>query len=114
MLSALSVGLTKNIAIPINPPFFSRNKVTYRKARIYKNPKEGPEWNNVAYDVKLKKKKSYYFTTNSHPYFNQRERIRTWEIKRKSCKQETKKGKRWKKVKIKQINSIKLNMSNNN
>ena len=57
-----------------------------------------PEWNNVTYEVK--REKSYYFTdpaqdtTNSHPNFNQKKRMETWEKKAHTgSKKKQKKGK---------------------
>ena len=80
MLYARCVGLVKEVAYPLNPPFFWSNKVRSRKSKELST--KGPEWNNAAYE---EKEKSQYFihstqdTTNSHPHFNLRERMGTWE-----------------------------------
>ena len=68
---------------PVKSNTSQAKKSHAEKARNYKHKKEGPEWNDVAYEVKINK--SYYFThpakdnTNSHPQFNQTERMGTWK-----------------------------------
>ena len=65
---------------PTKTPLFSSNKVTSRKSKELWT--KGPEWDNAAYE---EKEKYHYFPhpaqdyTNSHPPFNKRERMRTWE-----------------------------------
>ena len=80
MLYAQRVGLAEVVAYSLKPPLSSSNKVTSKKSK--KLWTKGPEWNNAAYE---EKEKYHYFThpirdyTNSNFYFNQRERIWTWE-----------------------------------
>ena len=80
MLYPWGVGFAKKVVHPLKSPLFSCKKVTSRK--IKKLWTKGPEWSNAAYE---EKEKSHYFThpaqgtTSSHPHFNQRERMETWE-----------------------------------
>ena len=94
MLYAWYVGLAKNVAYPLKPPFFSSNKVTSRKSK--KLWTKGPEWNNAAYE---EKEKNHHFTrpardyTNSHPHINKKERMRTWETEETNTRSKTKETK---------------------
>ena len=82
MLYARGVGLANDVPYPLKPSLFTSSNVTFRKSKELWT--KSSEWKNAAYEGK---EKSHYFihpaqkTTNSHPRFNQRERMRTWEKK---------------------------------